>query len=267
MVVVFYIAFVLIVCLCEESKGHPSGLDEMFGYILTFLCVILFISGVALIITYPIILLVIIGAVILFCIIVSIIPKSNKKPQPINNSQNNTNSQQPPMATMTEFQKQLNNSIRIEEQTQTKTYDKEKDKILSRAQNDYNNIKDKLITQVKAGKYHNDNGQKYVIIHYELRYSLIPICVEAYEHRVGVTPSIFNPNPKKHTELNFKIVNKYLYDLYTTELQHLLEQDKIECKIIVCYIYEAHKEFSITDTIKYGTFPSYSIYAKCKAYF
>ena len=171
------------------------------------------------------------------------------------------------MATMTEFQKQLNNSIRTEEQIQKENYDKEKDKILSRVQNDYNNIKDKLITQVKSGKYYNNNGQKYVIIHYELRHSLIPICVEPNENRVGVTPSIFNPNPKKHIELKFKIVNKYLYDLYTTELQHLLEQDKIECKIIVCYIYEANKEFSVTDTIKHGTFPSYSIYAKCKAYF
>lgn len=222
-ILIFILAFL---ALCNGDSSGFEAIGKVILYIGLFI-------GVGLIIAYvPWLILVVISVAIIWAVESS---KSHNSNSSINNTVNDYyidyNQQSEKIKTpsidnsnLTDFQKQLQENTKTPQQVEDENWLKEKKQITLIANNDFADIKRKLLDKAKNGQYTTSNGQKYISLEYYCSYLLSCVYRQYFYNPTGrMGTSSYRTNEKAY----YHIGKVKEYNLYLSIIKDLALKDNI----------------------------------------
>lgn len=218
-ILVFIILFFIGICQDDYSLIIGIGKIIAIGALVVFFLFCL---------TQPILLITISVIVILIVMIISHYKKNsnsfNNKEQNLSHKYETLSVNKINSTELSDFQKKLRQNSKTPQQVEDESWLKEKEQIILIANNDFTNIKQKLLDKAKNGQYTAFNDQKYISVEYYCPYLLNCVDRQYSSNPTGrVRTSSYRTNEKAYYHIN-KVKQ---YNLYLTSIKELALKDNI----------------------------------------
>lgn len=251
-IILIVIVILAFIALCN---GDPSGVKA----IVKIMGVGAFIFGAFWIFAYcPWIIIVIIIGSILVAIICNSSNGSHINKEKSNNTINQTNANVETKSNIIQepsnFQRQLQENTKTLQQVEDENWLKEKEQISLIANNNYADIKRKLLDKAKNGQYTTSNGQKNISLEYCCLYLLGCVDRQYFRNPTGrMGTSSYRSNEKVY----YHISKAKEYNLYLTVIKDLALKDNVSINLFFTEIDVPHNRenritLPYTFTHKYG---------------